>query len=78
MGEDLPALGLAGTTYALVYQDQKDKAKAAALVNFLSWALTKGQDDAASINYAPLGKDLQALSFGQVKKITLNGAPLVK
>lgn len=75
-GPDENAFPITGTTYALVYQDQTDKAKGAALVNFLAWVLTTGQDDAAQINYAPLGKDLQALSFAQLKKMTLNGAPL--
>ncbi|MFI0942744.1 phosphate ABC transporter substrate-binding protein PstS [Streptomyces sp. NPDC021020] len=77
-GPDPDAFPITGTTYALVYQDQKDKAKAASLVNFLSWALTTGQDDAADVHYAPLGEDLQGKSMAQVKKITLNGQPLVK
>ncbi len=37
-----------------------------------------GQDDAASVNYAPLGKDLQGLAMGQVHKITLNGGPVAQ
>ena len=72
------AYPITGTTYALVYQNQTDTAKAAALVNFLSWVLTTGQDTPSTINYAPLGADLQKLAIGQVKKITLNGKPLVK
>lgn len=72
------AYPITGTTYALVYTKQTDAATAAGLVNFFSWVLSEGQDDAASVNYSPLGKDLRALSVAQVKKITLNGAPVAK
>jgi phosphate transport system substrate-binding protein len=75
-GPDKDAFPITGTTYALIYQNQTDAAKAKAIVNFLSWTLTTGQDDAASVNYAPLGKDLQGLALAQVKKISLNGAPV--
>ncbi len=75
-GPDLHAYPITGTTYALVYQNQTDAAKAKALVNFFSWTLSAGQDDAASVNYAPLGKDLQGLAMGEVHKITLNGGPV--
>ncbi|MGI5243138.1 phosphate ABC transporter substrate-binding protein PstS [Dactylosporangium sp. CA-139066] len=76
-GPDGDAFPITGTVYALVYQNQTDKAKAAALLNFLAWTLTTGQDMAASVNYAPLGKDLQQLSYSQLKKITINGTPAV-
>ncbi|MGB7166929.1 MAG: phosphate ABC transporter substrate-binding protein PstS, partial [Mycobacterium sp.] len=77
-GPDPHAYPITGTTYALVYQNQTDAAKAKALVNFFSWTLSTGQDDAASVNYAPLGKDLQGLAMGMVQKITLNGGPVGK
>jgi phosphate transport system substrate-binding protein len=75
-GPDPDAFPITGTVYALVYTNQPDKAKGASLVNFLSWVLTTGQDSAASINYAPLGKDLQGLAYGQLKKITIAGTPV--
>jgi len=77
-GSDPNAYPITGTVYALVYQSQTDAAKARALVNFFSWTLSNGQDDAASVNYAPLGKDLQVLAMGMVQKITLNGGPVAK
>ncbi len=75
-GPDPNAFPITGTTYGLVYQNQTDAAKAKALINFFSWTLSNGQDDAASVNYAPLGKDLQGLAMGLVQKITLNGGPV--
>ncbi len=69
---------VAGTTYALVYEHQTAQATAAALVNFLSWVLSAGQNLNASLYYAPLGSALQQLAVGQLKKITVNGQPVVK
>ena len=53
-------------TWLLVYKQQTDHAKGQAIVNFLKWALTDGQKDAAPLNYAPLpqlvvSKELEAL-----------------
>lgn len=67
-----------GTTYALVYENQTSKATAAALVNFLSWVLTTGQDLNATLSYAPLGPALQKLSYAQLSKITVNGTAVAK
>ena len=72
------AYPITGTTFALVYQNQTDAGKAKALVNFLTWALTTGQNFPATINYAPDGQDPAAALAGQLNKIKLNGKPLVK
>jgi phosphate transport system substrate-binding protein len=72
------AYPITATTFALVYQNQTDAAKAKALVNFLGWALTTGQNFPATINFAPMGKILQQRALQQLNKITLDGKPLVK
>jgi phosphate transport system substrate-binding protein len=69
---------ITGTTYAMVYEHQTSKAAAVALVNFLGWVLTTGQNMNASLYYAPLGSSLQQLAVGQLKKITVDGQPVVK
>jgi phosphate transport system substrate-binding protein len=74
---DPQAYPITGTTWALIYQNQTSASKAAALVNFLSWTLTAGQDMTAAVNYQPLGKDLQQKCIDQLKKLTLNGQPIV-
>lgn len=76
-GPDANAYPISGTTFALVYQNQTNPAKAAALINFLAWVLTSGQDESASVTYAPLGADLQKLAVGQLTKITINGKPAI-
>jgi len=70
------AYPITGLTWALIYQNQTNAATAAALVNFFSWVLTKGQALTGSVYYTPLGPTLQALCIGQLKKITLNGTPV--
>jgi phosphate transport system substrate-binding protein len=76
-GSDPHAYPITGTTWSLIYQNQTSASKAAALINFFSWALTTGQDMTASVNYQPLGKDLQQKCIDQLKQMTLNGQPIV-
>jgi phosphate transport system substrate-binding protein len=45
---------IAGATWLLVYQQQKDSAKGAKLVAFLKWAYADGEKMAADLDYAPL------------------------
>jgi phosphate transport system substrate-binding protein len=71
------AYPIAGTTYVLAYVNQSNKSKAVALVRFLNWVLTKGQDQASAIDYAPLGASLWKKSVGQLYKIKVNGQPIV-
>jgi phosphate transport system substrate-binding protein len=56
-GDD--AYPIAGTTWLLVYQTQKDPTKGKKIVEFLNWALTKGEEMAPSLDYAPLPKSLR-------------------
>lgn len=72
------AYPITGATWLLIYKDQTDAAKSAALVNFVSWSLTTGQDLTLGINYAPLGTDLQGKAIGLLKSLTLNGQSFVK
>ncbi|HTB81116.1 MAG TPA: phosphate ABC transporter substrate-binding protein PstS [Opitutaceae bacterium] len=48
------AYPIAGTTWLLVYQQQKDPVKGKKLVEFLKWAYNDGEKMAASLDYAPL------------------------
>jgi phosphate transport system substrate-binding protein len=70
------AYPITGTTWMLVYANQKDAGKAKALVNFLVWIMDDGQSMAPRLNYAPLSDELRTLAIGQIKKITLNGIPV--
>jgi len=63
------AYPIAGVTWLLVYQTQKDPSKGRKLVEFLNWALTDGEQQAAALNYAPLPKSLQERALARVKEI---------
>ncbi len=52
------AYPIAGFTYLLVYQHQKDHAKGKKLVEFLRWELKKGQKMAPALLYAPLPENV--------------------
>jgi phosphate transport system substrate-binding protein len=64
------AYPIAGFTYLLVYQRQRDAEAGRELVRFLDWAIHDGQKYAAPLLYAPLPEQLVALNEATIKKIT--------
>ena len=74
----IDAYPITGTTWALVYEQQKDPTKAKTLVNFLAWTLDEGQTKARAHNYAPLSPEVRALAIDQIKKITVSGTPVAR
>ena len=60
-------------TWILVYQKQKDAVKGKKLVDFLDWALTDGEKDAAALDYAPLPGDMASNVRARLKTIDLTG-----
>jgi len=63
------AYPIAGTTWLLVYEHQKDATKGKKLVEFLNWALTKGEGMAASLDYASLPESVQQRVLERIKTI---------
>ncbi len=63
------AYPIAGATWLLVYENQKDPAKGRKLVEFLNWALTQGEKIAPTLDYAPLPNELQQRVLQRVKTI---------
>src|SRR5206468_2398206 len=47
------AYPIAGATWLLVYEQQKDAGKGKKLVEFLNWAINQGEGMAAALDYAP-------------------------
>jgi phosphate transport system substrate-binding protein len=64
---------LSSFTYLLVYTHQTDATKGKALVGFLGWMLTDGQQYAPALYYAPLPSSLLAREKTQIGKIVLPG-----
>ena len=63
------AYPIAGTTWLLVYEQQKDAVKGKKLVEFLNWALTKGEGMASSLDYASLPENVQQRVLERIKTI---------
>ncbi|HWH69680.1 MAG TPA: phosphate ABC transporter substrate-binding protein PstS [Candidatus Sulfotelmatobacter sp.] len=63
------AYPIAGATWLLVYEQQKDPAKGKKLVEFLNWALAQGESMASALDYAPLPENLQSRVLERVKTI---------
>ncbi|MGN6641668.1 MAG: phosphate ABC transporter substrate-binding protein PstS [Verrucomicrobiota bacterium] len=63
------AYPIAGTTWLLVYEQQKDAVKGKKLVEFLNWAITQGEGMASSLDYAPLPENVQKRVLDRIKTI---------
>ena len=65
------AYPVASFTWILLYQNPTDKAKAQVMVDFMKWALTDGQKEAAPLGYAPLPKAVVDKELTALGKIAL-------
>ena len=71
------AYPICGLTFLLVYQDQKDPAKAHALAGFIRWAIHDGQAVASSLDYAPLPAAVVKVNEANLGRLTIAGKPMV-
>ena len=67
---------IAAYTYLLVYVDQQDATKGQALVAFIYWALTDGQNEEKAIGYAPLPEPIRAKALEELHQVTTGGAAI--
>jgi len=67
------AYPIASTTYLLLYKDETDAAKAQAIFDFVTWALTKGQDSVKQLNYSPLPSAVATQALHALSEMTANG-----
>jgi len=63
------AYPISGATWLLVYEQQKDPARGKKLVEFLKWALTKGEEMAKALDYAPLPESVQQRVLKRIGEI---------
>jgi phosphate transport system substrate-binding protein len=70
------AYPIAGLTFLLVYQDQKDPVKAKAIADFITWAMTEGEAVAETLDYARLPEAVVKLNQASLRKLTAGGKPL--
>jgi phosphate transport system substrate-binding protein len=65
------AYPIAGATWLLVYEQQKDPAKGKKLVEFLKWAAKDGEKMAKDLEYAPLPETLQQRVLKRIDEIKM-------
>jgi len=63
-------------TYALVYQQQTDRQKGFAVVNFIWWVVNFGQAAGKGLGYPPLPSNIVQLDDATLETITYNGTPI--
>jgi phosphate transport system substrate-binding protein len=68
------AYPISSFTWILVYQHQTDAVKGKKLVDFLNWALTYGEPEAPSLDYAPLPSEMTPKVKAKVATIDFAGA----
>ncbi|MGH9975080.1 MAG: substrate-binding domain-containing protein, partial [Nitrososphaeraceae archaeon] len=72
---------IASFSYLLLYKELDDNpsmtdAKAKALVDFVNWAITEGQQFAPELEYAPIPEPVVQLNQDTLSQITFNGQPV--
>jgi phosphate transport system substrate-binding protein len=70
------AYPISGLTFLLIPKDGPDKAKRAALKQFIQYMITDGQAAAESLNYAPLPDGVKQFDQQQLQKLTAAGQPI--
>lgn len=66
---------IAGFSWVIVFQHQKDATKGKAIVDMLKYLVHDGQQFAQSLDYAPLPKAVQDLDDKAIASITIAGKP---
>ena len=68
------AYPISSFTWILAYQNQTDAVKGKKLVDFLRWALTEGEKEATTLNYAPLPASMAAAVTSRLDSIKFGAA----
>lgn len=63
------AYPIAGATWILVYEQQKNPEKGKKVVEFLKWAVTEGEKMAKDLDYAPLPDNVQKQVLQRISEI---------
>ncbi|HEX2778683.1 MAG TPA: phosphate ABC transporter substrate-binding protein PstS [Gemmatimonadaceae bacterium] len=63
------AYPIASFTWILLYENQPDAAKGRKLLDFLNWALTDGEKQASSLDYAPLPESMSKQLLERLKTV---------
>lgn len=76
-GDDKAIYPISGYSWVILYTDQSDAAKGAALVNLLDWLIHDGQQYGKDLSYAPLPAAVVAKATAALGTVTSAGKPLL-
>jgi phosphate transport system substrate-binding protein len=68
---------ISGYSWLMLYKDQADKTKGTAVVDFLDWLVTDGQQYAVNLHYAKLPPNIVKDDIISLKSVTSGGTPLL-
>ena len=68
---------ISGYSWLMLYKDQADKNKGTALVDFLDWLVTDGQQYAVNVHYAKLPSNIVNDDINSLKTVTSGGSTLL-
>jgi phosphate transport system substrate-binding protein len=68
---------ISGYSWVMLYKDQPDKTKGTALVDFLYWLVTDGQQYAVNLHYAKLPGNMASYDIAVLKDVTSGGSALL-
>jgi len=68
---------ISGYSWLMLYKDQADKTKGTALVDFLDWLVTDGQQYAVNVHYSKLPANIVKDDIISLKTVTSGGSTLL-
>ena len=68
---------ISGYSWLMLYKDQADKTKGTALVDYLDWLVTDGQQYAANVHYAKLPSNIVKDDINSLKSVASGGTTLL-
>jgi phosphate transport system substrate-binding protein len=73
-GDD--AYPISGFTWMLLRRSQIDRVKATAIVDFIYWVLTEGDELARQLHYSPLPDEVREIAIDMLEEIEVDGEPV--
>jgi phosphate transport system substrate-binding protein len=70
-GED--SYPISGLTWILLRREQEEREKTEALIDFIYWALTEGDEYAINLHYSPLPDEVREIAIGMLEEIHVDG-----
>ena len=67
------AYPISGLTWMLLRREQEDRVQTEALIDFIYWALTEGDQYAEDLHYSPLPDEVREITLGLLEEVNVDG-----